>query len=138
MSGCCAPLVSGAGAVCAPVSNCAPPGVSLPPGCGRLILRGNDGQFLGAATGNQFASDGVCNQFTSYGSQFSSTSIFDQFSTYGSAFSVLSAYDQFTVTPPFLQCETSLAMLNQVSKNSFLAGRIDPDVLCSTLTASGL
>ncbi|MEP6652073.1 MAG: hypothetical protein ABJA82_01875 [Myxococcales bacterium] len=139
-SGCCALLQNGARA-CGPVSLCAAPppaGVILPPGCGRLILRGNDGQFLGVATGNQFAADSVCNSFSLYGSQFSATSIFNQFSLYGSSFSVLSAYSEFTATPPVLQCETSMMKLNPVTKNKFLASPIDPDVLCAALTAAGL
>jgi hypothetical protein len=120
--------------VCAPSIHCQPP----PPACGRVILQGSDGKFLGVATSNQLATDGVCNQFSSFGSQFSQTSIFDQFSPYGSQFSQWSAYNPLTNTPPFLSCEASGGRLQWVTKNTLLANTIDPDRLCATLAAAGL
>jgi hypothetical protein len=72
-----------------------------------------------------------------YGSAYSSTSIHNQFGQYGSPYSVTSAYNTFTSTPPFLYCVTSGAVLNYVSKNTFLPNRLDPDNLCATLAGAG-
>jgi len=106
-------------------------------GCANLAVYGNDGQFLGDASSNQFDAQGVCDTFGVYGSAFGADSIHNQFGTYGSAFSVFSAYDQFTTTPPQLYCVTTATAWNFVSKNSFLPNAIDPDALCSVLSAAG-
>jgi hypothetical protein len=135
-SGCCAPLSNDPAKVCSPPSACAAP--PAPTTCGRTILRGTDGQFLGLATSNKFATDGVCNMFSQYGSQYSTTSIFNKFGTYGSEFSTFSAYNRFTVTPPYLACEDSGKKLQQVTKNTILVNGIDPDALCAALAAAGL
>jgi hypothetical protein len=131
---CCLP-VDAETSVCAPSDLCAaPPAI----GCGNLVLLANDGTYLGDATSNQFAADGVCNEFSQYGSQFAATSIFNQFGQYGSQFSTLSAYNEFTTTPPVLYCVGNDTVLNPVSKNTFLAGAIDPDFLCAVLAQNGL
>jgi hypothetical protein len=88
------------------------------------------------ATSNQFASDGVCNQFSNYGGEYGTYSIFNDFGTYGSQFSSQSAYSQFTSTPPVLVCDGG-NLLNPVTKNTLLASAIDPDVLCATLASNG-
>ena len=67
---------------------------------GESFIVANDGQFLGKLCLNQFDSEGVCNEYGSYGSIYSSTSIFNQYSTYGSQYSALSPFNQFTQTPP--------------------------------------
>jgi hypothetical protein len=131
---CCFPLDAQTSA-CAPASLCAPP-ASVD--CANLVLLANDGTFLGQASSNAFAADSVCNEFGQYGSQFSSTSIFNQFGSYGSPFAVLSAYNEFTSTPPVLYCGTTNTLLNPVSKNTVIAGAIDPDALCAVLTSNGL
>jgi hypothetical protein len=107
-------------------------------GCTQLVLVGDDGTFLGDATSNQFAANGVCNSQGLYGGQFGPDSIYNQFGTYGSQFAPLSAYNQSTSTPPHLECAATSEALNFVTKNMFLPNPIDPDSLCSTLQASGL
>ena len=92
---------------------------------------------MGNATSSQFDSQGVCDQSGLYGSTYSITSIHDQFGPYGSLYSVTSAYDMLTSTPPFLYCVTSGAVLNYVTKNTFLPNRIDPDNLCAVLAGAG-
>jgi hypothetical protein len=131
---CCLPVDAETSA-CAPSNLCAaPPSV----GCGDLVLLANDGTYLGEATSNQFAVDGVCNEFSQYGSEFSTTSIFNEFSQYGSPFATLSAYNEFTATPPVLYCVSNDTVLNPVSKNTLIAGAIDPDFLCAVLAQNGL
>jgi len=51
---------------------------------------------------------------------------------------MLSAYNEFTATPPALFCVTTDTPLNAVTKNTFIAGSIDPDALCAVLAANGL
>jgi hypothetical protein len=135
-SGCCLPLSPGPGGACAPPSYCAPPAPTA--GCAQLILQGEDGQYLGDATSNQFAPNGVCNTQGLYGGQLGTDSIYNPFGIYGSQSGALSAYDQFTTTPPHLECATTSEALNFVSKNTFLPNVIDPDDLCATLQAAGL
>jgi hypothetical protein len=113
-----------------------PPNVVIPP-CSRLILRGNDGVFLGVATGNSNVQNGVCNPFSQHGNKISPTSIFNPLSMYGSQFSTLSAYNPFTATPPRLECEATGAKHNPVTKNQLMLQRIDPDALCATLSSMG-
>lgn len=131
----CCFQVDAQSSVCAPTALCAPP-PSV--GCTSLALFANDGTFLGEASSNAFASDSVCNEFGQYGSPFSSTSIYNEFGQYGSPFASLSAYNEFTSTPPVLYCAATDTFLNAVSKNTFVAGAIDPDALCSVLAANGL
>jgi hypothetical protein len=111
----------------------------MPPstGCGRLIVRSDDGKFLGVAVSNEFAVDGVCNKFSPYGSEFGADSIFNKFGTYGGEFSPKGAYNKFAFTPPNLACEGSGAKGEFVSKNTVLQPRIDPDLLCITLKQTG-
>jgi hypothetical protein len=107
-------------------------------GCsGTLVLVADDGKFLGNASSNMLAADGVCNEFSNYGGQFGADSIFNEFGMYGSQFGSLSAYDEFTSTPPFLFCPGANVRLNPVTKNNVLGGAIDPDVLCLVLEANG-
>ena len=111
----------------------------MPPAsaCTMLVLVGDDGTFLGNASSSTFASDGVCNEFSSYGSEYGSSSIFNDYGTYGSAYSAKSAYNEYTSTPPRLYCASTDEVLNPVSKNTFLPGAIDPDRLCDVLAANG-
>ena len=104
--------------------------------CNKLTLVAEDGEFLGVATSNKFATDGVCNEFSQFGNEFGSNSIYNEFGQYGGQFSSKSAYNEFTSTPPRLRCESG-TLLNPVTKNRFLANAIDPDVLCQTLAANG-
>lgn len=133
-SGCCASLTGG-GRACGPATLCQTP---PPLACGRLIVRGGDGRYLGLASSSAFGSESVCNPYGSYGSSFSSTSIFNKFSTYGSEFGTYGAFNPFASSPPTIVCETSGTLRYFVSKNTFRAPRIDPDALCGTLAAMGL
>jgi hypothetical protein len=149
LTGCCIELTTGESA-CAAIQLCSPPPNSgtrpIPPPahgtlvpittCSTLALIADDDQFLGNASSNRYATDGICNEFSQYGSEFGSHSIHNEFGTYGGEFSNLSAYNKFTNTPPHLRCENG-SELNPVTKNQFLAGVIDPDVLCETLASNG-
>lgn len=132
---CCLPVDADTLA-CAPADLCAAPPPAV--GCGELVLLANDGTYLGDATSNTFAADGVCNEFSQYGSHFAASSIFNEFGLYGSPFAALSAYNEFTSTPPVLYCSGDDTILNPVSKNTLLAGAIDPDFLCAVLAQNGL
>ena len=133
-SDCCAPLADGT-LVCSAVAYCAP--APAPGRCTRLVLVANDGTFLGDATSNPYAVEGVCNEYSSYGSPYSTTSIYNEYGTYGSPYNTLSAYNEFTRTPPRLGCSDTGELLNPVTKNTFLADAIDPDLLCPFLDSNG-
>ena len=131
---CCLPLDEQT-SVCAPSTACAAaPALSCP----GLVLQANDGTFLGDATSDEVAVNGVCNPIGSYGSQLSPTSIFNPVGAYGSQLGAQSAYNEFSATPPALFCPGTGAALNPVSKNAFLSGAIDPDLLCAVLAENGL
>jgi hypothetical protein len=132
-NGCC--LLTVTPHFCAPLRVCT--GIGPDPECGRFALHGSDRTFLGVAASDKYATDGLCNQYSSYGSAYSSTSVFDKYSIYGSKYSQWSAYDEHTSTPPFLLCEKSGQQQQWVTKNTTLAPRIDPDVLCTWLGANG-
>jgi hypothetical protein len=104
--------------------------------CNKLSLVGDDGQFLGVASSSSLATDGVCNDLSSFGGKLGTYSIFNDLGNYGSSLSSKSAYNELTSTPPRLRCESG-TLLNPVTKNTLLANRIDPDVLCDTLEANG-
>lgn len=104
--------------------------------CVMLKLVADDGTYLGVASSDRYASDGVCNEYSNYGSKYGTDSIYNQYGNYGSEFSNTSAYNKFTNTPPILRCESGETK-NPVTKNNILAGAIDPDVLCDTLARNG-
>jgi len=131
---CCLPIDAETSA-CAPADLCEAPPMT---DCTQLVLLAAEGTFLGDATSNAGAIDGVCNQFGQYGSDFSPTSIFNPFGLYGSPSAAFSAYNEFTASPPALYCTGSEDPLNPVTKNALLAGAIDPDFLCAVLAQNGL
>lgn len=104
---------------------------------GELVLIADDGEFLGNASSSELASDGICNDRSSYGSELGSSSIFNELGVYGSELSSLSAYNELTSTPPYLFCAATSTKLNPVTKNTLQSGAIDPDVLCLVLEANG-
>lgn len=120
-----------------PDSASTPPLATTPSaaGCRELDLVADDRTFLGVGTSSQFATDGVCNEFSQYGGQFSTNGIFNEFSQYGSQFSQLSAYNEFTQTPPHLYCGRD--QMNPITKNKYLPLAVDPDVLCEVLAELG-
>lgn len=142
-SGCCAPVGATGSMACAPASYCiAPPPpparIFLPTGCGTPELWAEDGTYLGVATANPVATDGVCNEVSRYGSTVSATSIFNTVGRYGSSVSSQSAYSTITSTPPAIICSTSDALVAYVTKSTLKLGSIDPDDLCARLEASQL
>lgn len=137
VSGCCVGLSSSSASVCAPPTHCEPAPPPIPGGCADLVLVADDGTYLGDATSNEYATDGVCNEYSSYGSAYSSTSIFNDSGTYGSEYSLESAYNASTWTPPFLYCVTTDEVWNPVTKNDLLDEAIDPDLLCRALAENG-
>jgi hypothetical protein len=135
VSYCCALLTDSLTAVCQPPSACDVGADCL------VILVGDDGEFLGEATSNTLATDGVCNEFSSYGSEFSSTSIYNPYGSYGSAYNSLGAYNEYTSTPPFVYDECSGTIIAFVTVNEFLVTTtelVHPDLLCAWLDAEGL
>jgi hypothetical protein len=131
---CCLPIDERT-SVCAPTSACATtPALACPD----LVLQASDGTFLGDATSDEVAVNGVCNPIGSYGSQISPTSIFNPVGSYGSQLGEQSAYNEFSTTPPVLFCPSTASTLNLVSKNAFLTGALDPDLLCAVLAENGL
>jgi hypothetical protein len=109
-------------------------------GCGDLELIAQNGTYLGAVSSNPYASDGVCNEFSTYGNPYSATSIYNEFGTYGSQYAAQSAYNTLSTTPPAIVCSDSGDIIAFVTKNKFVTGaqRIDPDALCAVLANSGL
>jgi hypothetical protein len=151
-NGCCA-ILAGGKTMCAPKNLCDPnyrppatggavatPDAGRPAaGCGRLVMRASDGQFLGLPTATPNAADSVCNQSTRYGGTTAADSIFNPAGPYGSLQSPKSAYHPTTTTPPTIQCENSGRRRYWITKNPTLpAPRLDPDTLCTTLAANFL
>ena len=135
-SGCCAidGADDGGSGACAPADVCeAPPAIA----CAQLVLRADDGTFLGDATAF-ITPDSVCNPAGDFGSAASPTSIFNPAGTFGNTFGAQSAYATFTLTPPRLYCATTDTVLVPVSKNTGLVDAIDPDALCDVLAANRL
>lgn len=134
-SGCCASLRNGVARVCSAADYCKPPppAPTLPIGCGDLIIVAEDREYLGIATADKYASDGVCNKYSNYGSEYSSTSIFNEYGNYGSEYSSSGSYNPYTSTPPVLFCSASGEPVAYISKNQTLSPRIDPDLLCIIL-----
>jgi hypothetical protein len=105
--------------------------------CKSLVLIADDGTFLGEASSKPNRSNGVCNTYGSYGSAYGQYSVFNESGIYGGDSSKTSAYNEFATKPPRLYCESTSESLNPVTKNIFLPGAIDPDVLCATLAKNG-
>ena len=100
------------------------------------FLIASDGQFLGQLSSNPYLSEGVMNQYGSFGSVYSSTSIFNKFSRYGSEYSHLSPFNQYTQHPPriFLHGE----LVGYLSVNQFVSNRLDPHKLFDYIANNGL
>lgn len=100
------------------------------------FLVASDGQFLGQLSSNPYLSEGVMNQYGSFGSMYSSTSIFNKYSRYGSELSQLSPFNQYTQHPPriFLRGE----LVGYLSVNLFVRNRLDPHSLFDFIANNGL
>jgi hypothetical protein len=105
--------------------------------CTSLVLLADNGTFLGIASSKPFESNGICNAYSSYGSAYGQYSIFNESGSYGNETAPTSAFNEFAAKPPHLYCESTKALLNAVTKNEFLPGAIDPEVLCATLARNG-
>jgi hypothetical protein len=105
--------------------------------CRSLVLLADNGTFLGIASSKPFESNGICNTYSSYGSAYGQYSIFNESGSYGNETAPTSAFNEFAAKPPHLFCESTNALLNAVTKNEFLPGAIDPEVLCATLARNG-
>jgi hypothetical protein len=105
--------------------------------CKSLVLIADDGTFLGEASSKPYESNGVCNPYSLYGSAYGKYSIFNETGVYGSDDATTSAFNEFGSRPPHLYCESTSESLNPITKNEFLPGAIDPDVLCQTLSSNG-
>lgn len=97
---------------------------------GHATLIADDGTYLGLISSSRFDSDSICNRFGDHGSRFASDSVRNRFSTYGSSFGFQSAYASYATSPPriYLGGRT----IGYLTKNDFLAGAVDPDVLFAT------
>lgn len=94
----------------------------------QTFLVGDDGQFLGKLTLNQYDSDSISNTYGSFGSPYSSTSIKNPFSQYGSPYSSLSPNNPYSSTPPIIYLKGR--QYGYLTKNKYKSGKIlDPDLL---------
>ena len=118
-----------------PTANPTPPSPATAPRRAPLLdvmdgiatLVADDGTFLGKVSSSRFDSDSICNRFGNFGSEFSVTSVRNALSQYGSRFSSQSAYNQFTSSPPAIMYLG--AEIGFLTKNEFLTGAVDPEVL---------
>ncbi len=105
--------------------------------CADLAVLSAGSVFLGRATSDATAVDGVCNPSGDYGNEFAPLSIFDKSSVYGGMYSPEGAYNATANKSPRLVCRTTGDSLASVSKNKYLPNAIDPDALCASLAAAG-
>ena len=103
---------------------------------GESFLVAADGQYLGRLSSNPYLSDGIMNEYGSYGSKYSSTSIFNSYSKYGSEYSHLSPFNQYTHTPPRIFFRGNL--VGYLSVNQFVSHRLDPHQLFNYINNNGL
>lgn len=103
---------------------------------GESFLVASNGQFLGQLSSNPYLSEGVMNQYGSFGSMYSSTSIFNKYSRYGSEYSILSPFNPYTSTPPLIYLHGR--RVGYLSKNIYLQGCLDPDKLSEWITNNNL
>ncbi len=99
-------------------------------------LYSNDGKtFLGILTSNEFESDGVFNEFGTYGSKFSSDSIWNEFGDYGSKFSSESAFNKFASEPPIIVFNGKI--IGYLTVNENIKNGISPYSLLKWLEDNG-
>jgi hypothetical protein len=97
---------------------------------GAAALVGDDGQYLGVLSSNRYDSKSVCNPYGDYGSKYSSSSVRNPYGDYGSKYGSLAAYNSYTSTPPAIVYRQRV--VGYLTKNKFLSGAIDPDILFAT------
>ena len=94
-----------------------------------------DGQFLGVFS-NEFDSNSIFNQYSTFGSKYSSYSILNRYNIYGSKYSAYSPYNEYTTTPPKIFYRNQ--EICYLTKNKYLPNSIDPEVLLDELNKTGL
>lgn len=92
-----------------------------------LTLWSDDGEniYLGKLTANEYDSEGIFNEYGSYGSEYSLTSIWNKYGTYGSKYSLYSAFNQYTITPPVIK-DANGTTIGRLSINKYVIGAINP------------
>ena len=100
------------------------------------FLLAADGSYLGRLTLSQYAPDSISNPYGIYGSKYASASIWNQYGTYGSPYSSLSPFNPYTTTPPMVFLRG--IKVGALSKNQFVVGRIDPDMINSWMVDNNL
>lgn len=104
---------------------------------GQSFLVGDDGQFLGKLTLNQYDLESITNKNGSFGSPYSSISINNPFSQYGSPYSSLSPNNPYTSTPPIIYFKGR--HYGYLTKNKYKSGKIlDPDLLVEWMRKNNL
>lgn len=91
------------------------------------FLLAADGSYLGRLTLSEYAPDSISNPYGTHGSIYASASIWNQYGSYGSQYSSLSPFNPYTSTPPFVYLWGQ--KVGVLTKNAYLAGRIDPDTI---------
>ena len=62
---------------------------------GHLYLLGDDGERKGCITCNEFHSDSLWNEFSTYGNDYSSESIWNEYGTYGNEYNSVSPWNEY-------------------------------------------
>lgn len=90
------------------------------------IVVGQDGEFLGTLSANQYDSNSICNPYGNFGSEYAE-SIFNRYGTYGGEYSSMGAYNPSAENPPLIVQDDTI--IGIVTKNRRVEGRVDPDLL---------
>lgn len=106
---------------------------------GPLLLYSDETKrvFLGDLTSNKYDSDGVFNQYGSYGSKYSSTSIWNEYGKYGSAYSTYSAFNEYAMNPPLI-VDGNGYVVGRLTINKYTAGGVSPYDILPLLIDLGL
>lgn len=97
---------------------------------GYATLIADDGTYLGVISSNRYQNESVCNEYGPHGSPYRQDSVRNEYSAYGSPYRSGSAYNPYTSNPPRIYLNGRA--IGYLTKNDFLAGAVDPDVLFAT------
>ena len=97
---------------------------------GHATLVADDGTYLGVISSNRYQNESVCNEYGPHGSPYRQDSVRNEYSAYGSPYRSGSAYNPYTSNPPRIYLNGRA--IGYLTKNDFLAGAVDPDVLFAT------
>ena len=94
---------------------------------GPLLLYSDETKrvFLGELTSNKYDSDGIFNQYGSYGSKYSRTSIWNEYGDYGSAYSSYSAFNEYAMNPPLI-IDGNGYIVGRLTVNKYTEGGVSP------------